>query len=232
MTDEIKDEVVTEEVKTPEEIAEKMFDKSENEGEDVTPKDEDKSAETQEAEGQEEKAEAEQAEEQEETTEETKPLELELSLSKDSPLDEGYIEAVKEFAKENELSQDEAQGILSHKEDAVLDYIEDGKAKLNTQADESLKVMKAKYGDKFNEAQEMALKPLKDPRFIGDGEDEQKLHDFMKETRVIDNQIFFEMFKKIGEAMSDDKYLKASTPTAKPKSREERFFGSQAANKE
>ena len=95
-----------------------------------------------------------------------------------------------------------------------------------------METIKSKYGDKFAEAQALALKPFKDPRFVGDGEDEQKLHDQLIENRIIDDPMLFEWARKVGLAMSDDTHLKGTTPAKKPMSMVEKFYGSQAATKE
>ena len=174
----------------------------------------------------EEKSDPDQEGEQEETAVDKKQ-ELEITLSKDSPLDQGYVDAIKEYAKDNDLSNEAAQEILTHKEDAVLDYLEDQDAKRISLADEGLKGMKAKYGDEFTEAQELALKPFKDPRFIG--EDGDALHKVLVEERLIDNEVVFEWAKRVGMAMSDDKYVSGNTPAKKATTREERFYGKQAA---
>jgi len=225
--EDVKDnEEAIEQVVTPEEAAEKLFDNSKAEGADVKPDEEEVKEEDQKDADQSEES-TEQAEEQEETTEEKKPEELELSLSKDSPLDQGFIDGVAEFAKENELSNEDAQQILTHKEDAVLDYIEDGKVKLNSQADVWLKEIKSDPvlgGDNFEKSQQMALKPLNDPRFVRE-EDKQEMNKFLADTRIVDNPLVFRLFNSVGMAMSDDTYLHGTKPVTRKPTAEELFYG-------
>jgi hypothetical protein len=221
----VDEELVEDKAKTPEEIAESLFDKTDKEEvkEDEVKKEDEAEVDADDAK---------QDDEQEETDDKKEPKELELSLSKDSPLDEGYIEAILEYAKENGKSQEEAQEILTHKEDAVSDFMVDTKAKADTEADEGLKDLKAKYGVKFEEAQELALKPYKDPRFVGDSDEQKRIVDFVLKTRLADDPVFFEWSRKIGLAMSDDTYLKGNTPVKKKLTMEEKFYGKEAANKE
>jgi len=171
-----------------------------------------------------------EGDEQEEKVDDKKPIEFKLELSKDSPLDQEYIEAVVEWAKENGKSPEEAKEVLAHKEDAVLDYLEDQQEKLKLQTDEWVKDVKDDPvigRDKFDESQALAQKPLNDPRFVSE-EDRPMLMEFLKKTNLDKHPIFFKMLRSMGSAMSDDKYEKSETPAPRKMTQEERWYGEQA----
>lgn len=231
MTDTVEDTKVTEEAveeRTEEQIAENLYgDKSEKQDETLKT-DEPKEESDKETQQDETKA------EQEETADEKKPQELVLELSKDSPLDQTYVDAVLEYAKENGKTQEEASEILLHKEDAVLDHISDQDTKMNLEADAGLKMLASDPllgGDNFEKSQELARKPLNDERFVSK-EDRPALMEFLEKTRLQDNPIFFKMLNSMGKAMSDASYLKDGAPVARKKTMEERWYGDKAATKE
>lgn len=213
----------TEEVeKTAEEVqAEKFYGKPEEEAQ-APEKEQEDSPEVQD--------ETKDSDEQEETADETKPQELELELSKDSPLDQSYVDGVLKFAKENDLSQEEAQNILQDKEDAVTDFIKDQNEAIEAKAKEGRETI-AKDPimglDKFEESQAIARSILTDRRFVPE-EDEEALTQALDNARALDNPIIFRMLYKIGKAAQDDKYLKATDPVTKKKSMAERWYGDQA----
>jgi type III secretory pathway component EscV len=234
MTDEVKnqdeEEVVVEE-RTKEQIADNLYDNTDKKDEvaDESKEVEDKEDQEKSTEKEEEVAEDAESKEQEEKVEK-EPVELELTLSKDSLLEDSDLTDHLEYAKEKELSQEVAQELLEQKEAAVLLDRERQSEVLRIESDEWAKEImtdKRLGGAKFEESQKIARKPLDDSRFVNP-EDREQLDSFLKKTNLADHPIFFRLLHGVGEAMSDGEFVKGAEPIKRKLSTEEKFYGEQA----
>lgn len=236
-TEEVKEEVSEESIK------DKMYpDKSEKDETPEDKKDEETKEEKKETDAEEEKetdAEEEKADDEEksedkskeqEETKEEKEQELELTLSKDSPLNEESLEKMLEFAKENKLSNDEAQLYLELKEEGaseILDGQVTEKKAIVEKWDKDMKSHKEFGGDDYEEHQVISRKVL--DRFDVDGE----LTKFFDETGLWNNPALFSFRHALGMAMSDDKFVDGKPKIVKQeKSMKENWYPNEVTKKE
>lgn len=212
-----KKEEVVEEEKTTEELSEKMYPndvkEKESEAKDgdetETPKEEP----------------AEKEGEQEETKDREVPEEYKLTLSKDSPLDDKSVEDVIAYAKEHDLSKEQAQSQLEREETLATSFAKTQQDNLDASVAEwttTIENHPVYGGEKLDAATKVANRPL-----IKYGSEE--LNTFLKDSGLSNHPAAFDLFHKLGSAMGDDGFVKGSPPpTDKPKSMADRWYPDQA----
>lgn len=124
------------------------------------------------------------------------PEKYELKTSKDSHLDAEVLGEIESFAKENKLTQEEAQAVLLNREEAVASYVEKKKGQwlAETKADKEV------GGDGLDNNLKLASRVL--DRF-GDPELREELtkYGYGNNPRVV------RLLTRIGKAMADDKLV-------------------------
>lgn len=163
-------------------------------------------------------------------TKETKPTEgekpavpekYELTLPKDSALSPDHVEKLSAYAKEQGLSNEQAQGLLERESKAVSEYAESQAAKLKETADswfEKSKGDKEIGGEAFKQNAELAKRVVS--RF--------GTEDFKKElskTGLGNHPELIRVFTRIGKAMSDDQLVVPGAQSAGKKSIESLLYG-------
>lgn len=226
--------VVADIPRTEAEIAENLYGDKQEKTEEAADKREDESGKEELSQQEEvktsEESENQESKEREETVDGEESKEIVLELSKDSPLDDSYVEAVKKWAEDNDKSPEEAKEALLLKEGAVLDYIADQEEKVNLEAEKWVKDVASDPvlgGDNFEKSQAIARKPLNDTRFVSEA-DRPELIEFLNKSKLDSHPIFFKMLHAMGSAMSNDAYIKATQPPKRKTTMEERFYGDKA----
>lgn len=151
------------------------------------------------------------------------PEKYELKLPDGSKLDAAAVEKVSSFAKENKLSNDQAQAILNRESDAVSSFSEAQQNALKERREvwknESMND-KEIGGDNFPKNVELAHRALK--HFGGD--------DLLQELEVTgygNHPAVVRAFARIGKAMSEDKLVTAPGQVGNKKSLAETFYPNQ-----
>lgn len=138
----------------------------------------------------------------------TVPETYNLTLPKDSLLDESVIDEISAYAKEKGLSNEDAQELVNRDNDLITQYkaneLEDLK-ELHTQWAEEVKADPELGGDKFEETAEVAKRVI--DRFGDDN-----LKEILNATGFGNHPTVVRFFSKMGKAMADDKF---ETPGAK-----------------
>lgn len=149
------------------------------------------------------------------------PIEYDLKLPKDSALDEGVVDEIAEFAKEQGLSNDQAQNILEREDKAVKEYANaqvEGLKEKSTQWVEEAKNDKELGGENFKENVEHAHRALE--KFGS-----KQLKDTLESTGLGNHPELVRVFSRIGKAMADDTIVRPGSEGSKQKSAEEIMYG-------
>lgn len=161
---------------------------------------------------------------QEEVTEtegESKEIEYKLELGKESLLDNSHVESITAFAKENNLSNDQAQKLLGQREETISNYVnavdEAHEAELAGWRDSVVNDVDM-GGDNLKETVASAKKVVE--KFGG-----EDFTNILRDTGYGDNPHVVRFLSNIGKLMSDDSLIlpKAAGVT---KTNEEVFYGS------
>jgi hypothetical protein len=145
---------------------------------------------------------------------------FELELPEGSILNAQQIEEVKQFAKENNLSNEVAQKILESNHSVAQNLVQQAQERqAELQASWKADTLKDAElgGENLKIVSENAKRVL--DRF---GNDEIKK--LLRDTRYGDHKEVIRMFNNIGKAMSEDNLILGSGKTKTEKSFEERFY--------
>lgn len=160
--------------------------------------------------------------EQSKEGEEVKEVEYKLELPKETYLDQAAMDNVVAFAKEQKLSNEQAQSILNREHEAISKYQvsqqEAYDAQLNAWRSEVVndKVM---GGDNLKRTSENARRVVErfgNPEFIT----------ILNDTGYGDNPEVVRFLSKIGAIMSEDSLIMPGSKAESAKSTEELFYGS------
>ena len=162
----------------------------------------------------------ESGETKEDTEGETKEVEYKLKLKENSLMDNSMMEDIESFAKENNMSNDMAVGLLSRQEELLENFISMKTEELESQKDgwrEEVVKDKSLGGENLNRTIENARRAVTkfgSEEFIG----------MLKNTGYGDNIEVVRFFSNIGSMMSDDK-LVTGKEFGGEKSIEDHFYG-------
>jgi hypothetical protein len=165
--------------------------------------------------------EAESGETEEEATGEDEKVEYKLELKSDSVLDNSMFEGIEAFARENNLSEDVAKGLLSKQEELLIDFVNMKTQELEAQKDTwreqviNDKTLGGENLDKTIESARRVVTKFGNEAFIN----------MLKETGYGDNVEVVRFFSKIGSMMSDDT-LVTGNEFGGEKPVEDYFYGS------
>jgi len=203
VVEEVKEEI-QEEVKadrTQDDVAKAMYEDNEK-GEKLP---ETESEEQSSDEGEEESG------EQEETANEEEAEVLTLTLSKDSPLDDGRLTELTEFATEHSLGQKVAQLILEREEAAETSFVARQESDMEALLAEGYKVIEdhpVYGGENLEKAKMVANRPLEK---FGD----EAVTEALVGKGIINDPSVFDFMHKIGTAMGDDQFVKGEQSKVK-----------------
>lgn len=137
------------------------------------------------------------------------PVEYKLALPKDSPLAPSVIDEIASYAKEQGLSNEAAQGILERQSKAVAEYEAGKKTEFEKIRDgwkDEVKADKELGGENLAKSAELAQRVV--DRFGSKG-----FKTMLEDTQFGDNPEVIRTFKRIGEMMTDDQFVKSKTQT-------------------
>jgi hypothetical protein len=156
-------------------------------------------------------------------TENDEASDFKLELNKESLLDNSNVEDVVSFAKENNLTKDQAQQLLSKQEELLVKYaqseLDKYEAQLDAWREEVIKdpVMGGDNLKKTTENARRAVKAFGDDQFIN----------LLNETGYGDNPEVVKFLSKIGALMEDDNLILPSAKAERQnKPMHEYFYGS------
>lgn len=130
------------------------------------------------------------------------PEKYELKIPDGSLLDPKRIEAISEYAKEQKLSNEEAQAMLTRESTAVTEHVQAQRSELKTQSEKWLSEAHADKeigGDKFNESVEVAHRAMSE-FFPG-----TQIKEFMNVTGFGNRADIIKGFLRMGRLMQDAK---------------------------
>ena len=165
----------------------------------------------------EEKKDSQTEEKKEETKEEKKsevPEKYELTLPKDSPLDDGAVERIAAIAAERGLSNKDAQALLESESQSVDEVLIERSNRWAKEIEQD----KELGGEHLNETKALCKRVM--DKF---GTDEFKAE--LIRNRLVNNPHLVRVFRSIGKAMSDDKNDAVTTVGNARKSDVEVFYG-------
>jgi len=162
-------------------------------------------------------------EKQEKSPEKKEEIEYKLELKKETLLDNSFLDDVKSFAKENNLSNEQAQQVLSKQEEAISKYLEKEEARIEKELDEwrdSVVNDPDMGGDKLAKTAENARRVVE--RFGTDS-----FINLLKDTGYGDHPEVVRFLSKVGSLMSDDSLILPKAAETRQRSIEEVFYGKQ-----
>lgn len=145
-----------------------------------------------------------------EKTSESAPEKYELKLPENSKLDPKVVEDIAAYARENGLTQKQAEGLLNRENAAVESFATRQAEAVKAQVDNWINEVHADKemgGDNLKEYAENARRVL--DRFDPEG----KLKAKFEETGLGNYPEFVRIFGRIGKAMREDKLVTASQST-------------------
>lgn len=155
----------------------------------------------------------------EDTKQETKeekvvPEKYELKLSEGSMLDASSLERIAAHAKQQGLSNEEAQALVGKQESEVAQFVEERKVMWHKQASEDKEI----GGAEFAKNAELAKRAFE--RVAPEG-----LKAEMDRTGYGNHPLVLKMFVNLGRMMADDKFVQAGTSGQTSKSAAELLYG-------
>lgn len=159
---------------------------------------------------------------QEGQTETKEEVVYKLELSKESRLDNSNVEEIISFAKENNLSNEQAQAILNKQESLISKIFEESQALQEKQISEWREAVindKVMGGNNLKVTAENARKVVE--RF-----GTEEFISILRDTGYGDNPEVVRFLSKIGAIMGDDSLILPSARAESTKSIEELFYGS------
>jgi hypothetical protein len=149
------------------------------------------------------------------------PEKYDLKLPEGSSLDASYVEKVASYAKEQKLSNEQAQAVLERENTAVATYVESQKDQLKKQTEtwvESLRGDKELGGEAFKENVELAKRVVH--RFGS-----EEFRKTLSETGLGNHPELVRVFARIGKEMAEDKLVHPGSQSGGKKSLESIFYG-------
>lgn len=149
------------------------------------------------------------------------PIKYDLKLPKDSMLNEGAVDEIAEFAKEQGLSNEQAQKLLDRENKAVKEYAEsqvEGLKEKSSQWVEDVKNDKELGGENFNKNVELAHRALE--KFGS-----KQLKETLNSSGLGSHPELVRVFSRIGKAMADDSIVNQGSEGSKQKTAEEIMYG-------
>ncbi len=146
-----------------------------------------------------------------------------LELTKEGFLDNSHVESVTAFAKENNLTNDKAQELLSKQEELISKYVEGEEAKIETEIEgwrQSVIDDKILGGDNLTKTTENARRVVK--RFGG-----EDLIGILQDTGYGNHPAVVGFLSKLGSIMSDDTLVVPNAIEKKDVPAEDLFYGTQ-----
>lgn len=140
------------------------------------------------------------------------PEKYELKLAAGALLDQTRVDDIAAYAKQNGLSQEQAQGLLDREQSAVASFAQNQQTQIKQTTDawlESVKSDKEIGGDKFNENVEMAKRVI--TKF---GTDDFKQQ--LDKTGLGNHPELIRVFSRVGKAMSEDQLVLPGAKTKAP----------------
>jgi len=150
------------------------------------------------------------------------PETYDLKLPKDSLLDKSAVDEIAEFAKEQGLSNEQAQKLLERENNVVKDYADAQITELKEKSEqwvEDVKNDKELGGEDFNKNVEIAHRALE--KFGS-----KQLKETLENTGLGNHPELIRAFSRIGKAMSDDSFVRPGSEGSKQKTAEEIMYGS------
>lgn len=141
------------------------------------------------------------------------PEKYDLKLSEGSILDKGVLEKIAETAKQQGLSQEEAQALVGKQEAYASEFISERSTawKKASEADKEI------GGESFAQNAELAKRGFE--RFAT-----PELKAEMEKTGFGNHPEVIRLFMRVGKAMADDKFVHANTQNTQAKSASELFY--------
>lgn len=149
------------------------------------------------------------------------PKPIELKLPKDSLLDDKAVDRIKSLAKENNLSQEQAQLLLENESNALSTYDSAQKEKLTTLSNQWIDQSKADPeigGKNFDESislAQSAMKKFATEAFIQN----------LNKTQLGNHPEMIRVFARIGRAMQSDKLVIGSNEPTDRKGISDLLYG-------
>jgi len=147
--------------------------------------------------------------------------EFKLSLGENSNLDEADLEAIRDFAVENGLTEKAAQNLLDMQDKVVAEIFQSGVASREAEVKEWIDTIKADPeigGDNLRKTSESARRVL--DRFGNQG-----FIEFLDSTGYGNHPDIVRFLYNIGKTMSEDTLVLGGKETSKPRSVEDIFYG-------
>ena len=160
-------------------------------------------------------------EDAEETADEQEKAEYSLELKEESLLDNSFVEGIKTLAKEHNLSNEQAQELLSKQEEAVQGWVDSQVAEVERQKEtwKSQVIEDKTMGGDNLEATVKAARGVID-RFAN-----EEVKELLRVSGYGNHPEIVRFLSSVGRAMSDDSLVMAQAKET-PKSAVEVFYGS------
>lgn len=149
------------------------------------------------------------------------PEKYELKLPEESLLDSESVSQVEQFAKQNKLTQEQAQKLLEQNNALLSNYQQNQVEGLKQKAEEwksQSKSDKEIGGDGFSESVELAHRAL--DKFAT-----KELKDVLDQTGFGNHPEIVRVFSRIGKQISDDEFVVSGQRATQEKSAVEVFYG-------
>lgn len=155
--------------------------------------------------------------------ESSEEIEYKLELNKESFLDNSHVESVTAFAKENNLSNEKAQEILSKQEETILNYVESEVKKQDAEI--------AGWRDSVIKDTDMGgdnlTKTVESARRVVDKFGSEDFTTLLRDTGYGDHPEVVRFLSKLGSVMSDDSLILTNETGTKNVPIEDLFYGKQ-----
>lgn len=151
------------------------------------------------------------------------PEKYELKPSKDSKLDQAHVDGIAEYAKANQMTNEQAQKLLARDEQLMAAQVAKQEAEMKEVPNKWLELAKSDKefgGDKFAESAEVSKRAMEKwgtPEFM----------QIMNETGLGNHPELIRVFVRLGKAMAEDKLVKPGAQVGGAKSPEDIFYGKQ-----
>lgn len=147
------------------------------------------------------------------------PEKYELTLPEGTLLTDADVEKTIAHAKASGLSNEDAQGVLNFRHEAVADY--QARAREETKGWLALAKKDKKIGgEHFEKNIEMAKR-------LVTRHGDKNLTDFINQTRIGDHPTFLRFLVSIANSMAEDTLVTSTAPVTKAKSIEDRMYPNQ-----
>lgn len=142
-----------------------------------------------------------------------------LALPEGSPLSQADLDQISSFAKEKNLSKDQAELLVQREGQAITRHLEAQKVQMAAKVSEWTEASKVKFGDKLKETSERSRRALE--AFAP-----KELIKVLDDTGMGNYPAFVEAWAAVGRAMAEDRILMPpAVPTGTEKADHEVFYG-------